>query len=130
MPEHEDVDPLRLPDAAVVVRGGLMFPADLETGALTHYDEFGRYALSVYSLPGRTGDEIAVLVPLPHSKIRESTVGRLRAAGYEVVPSPGPPGHADLRVPNPPSRGDWQALDALFDPPRPNPAARKETNGS
>ena len=100
-----------------------MEPAVLETNAQTYYDEFGEYALSVYSLPGRSADEIALLASLPHAKIRASTVGRLRAAGYRVVPSPGPPGHADLELPDPPTEDDWRALDALFDPPRRNSAA-------
>jgi hypothetical protein len=129
MPRHEDAELHSLPDDAVVLRGGLMLPRDLDTGALTHYDEFGEYALSVYALPGRTADEIAILVPLRHSKIRQSTVGRLREGGYEVVPSPGPPGHADLKLPSPPTEDDWKTLDALFDPPRLNPAARGEIHG-
>lgn len=83
-----------------------MEPGVLATNANTHYDEFGVYALSVYSTPGLDADEIARRVPLPHSKIRESTVGRLRSRGYDVVSSPGPPGHADLKLPDPPTEDD------------------------
>ena len=122
MPEAEGVLPKRLPDDAVVVRGGLMLRADLVLGAQAHFDSEGIHALSVYSAPGRTAAEIAVGVPLRHSKIRTSTVGRVRAAGYEVVSSPGPSGHADLLLPTPPTENDWSALDSAFDPPRPNPA--------
>jgi hypothetical protein len=125
MPEAEDVSPERLPDDAVVVRGGLMIAADLVLGAQSHFDARGIYALSVFSVPGISADEIARGVPLPHSMIRESTTGRLRAAGYEVVRSPGPPGHADLMLPNPPTDDDWRALDAAFDPPRPNPTTMR-----
>lgn len=102
-----------------------MLPADLVLGAQAHFDSEGVHALSVYSVPGRTAAEIAVGVPLRHSKIRTSTVGRVRAAGYEVVSSPGPPGHADLVLPTPPTEDDWSALDSAFDPPRPNPATMR-----
>ena len=73
-----------------------MNASDLELSAQSHFDTQGFYALSVFSLPGISADVIAVRVPLRHSKIRESTVGRIRSAGYEVVSSAGPPGHADL----------------------------------
>lgn len=115
-----------LPDSAVVVRGGLMQPADLAVGAESQFDLEGFYALSVFSVPGRTADEIATGVPLPHSAIRESTVGRVRAAGYDVAPSPGPPGHADLLFSAPPTEADWRTLDEIFDPPRPNPATMRD----
>ncbi len=125
MPEAEGDSFQRLPDDAVVVRGGLMSAADLSLGAQTHFDAEGAYALSVFSVPGKTADEIARGVPLPHSMIRESTVGRLRAAGYDVVSSLGPPGHADLILPNPPTDDDWQALDKTFDAARPSPATMR-----
>lgn len=122
MQDARGVPPDRLPDDAVVVRGGLMTAADLERSVQIHFDSEGSYALSVFSVPGARTDAIAVGVPLRHSKIRQSTVGRVRAAGYDVVSSAGPPGHADLVLPNPPTDEDWTALDAAFDPPCPNPA--------
>lgn len=112
----------RLPDDAVVVRFGLMAPGDLSLGAQTQFDTDGFYALSVCSAPGMTADELAVAAGLTHSMIRESTVGRLRAVGYDVVSSPGPPNHADLLLPEPPGDADWEALDRVFDAARPNPA--------
>lgn len=124
----QDVEGLaddHLPDDAVVVRGGLMLAADLELSAQSHFDLEGSYALSVFSAPGLSADEIAGRVPLRHSKIRQSTVGRIRSAGYEVVSSAGPPGHADLLLPHRPSDRDWHALDIAFDPPRANPATMR-----
>ena len=53
MPEAEGDSFQRLPDDAVVVRGGLMSAADLSLGAQTHFDAEGAYALSVCSVPGR-----------------------------------------------------------------------------
>lgn len=125
MPDAEGVLLERLPDDAIVVRGGLMLPSDLGLSAQSHFDVEGFHALSVYSVPGMTADEIAVGVPLRHSKIRASTVGRVRAAGYDIVRSPGPPGHADLVLPTPPADHDWSALDRIFDPPRLNPATMR-----
>ena len=122
MPNAEGVSLDRLPDDSVVVRGGLMLPADLALGAQSHFDSERFYALSVYSIPGMTAHEIAAGVPLRHSKIRASTVGRVRSAGYDIVSSPGPPGHADLVLPTPPTDHDWSTLDRVFDPPQLNPA--------
>lgn len=99
-----------------------MIPVDLALSAQSQFDVEGVYALSVFSAPGMTADEIAEGVPLRHSMIRESTAGRLRAVGYDVVSSSGPPGHADLILRDSPTDADWQALDEAFDAARPNPA--------
>ena len=95
---------------------------DLALSAQSQHDIEGFHALSVFSAAGKTADDIAIGVPLAHSMIRVSTVGRLRDAGYDVVSSPGPPGHADLVFSRPPSDDDWRRLDECFDPARPNPA--------
>jgi hypothetical protein len=114
-----------LPDEAVVVRGGVMNPKDLEVSAHSHFDEFGAYALSVHSRAEMSADEISAFAGIPHGKIRETTVGALRGAGYSVVPSEQHgPAHADLQLPYPPSSSDWQALDDAFSEPRPNPTRR------
>ena len=44
----------RLPDEAVVVRGGLSTPDTLHMTALAHHDRFGAFAISVRSLTGMT----------------------------------------------------------------------------
>ena len=90
----------------------------------------GIFGLSVCSLPGRTADAIATIVGtdrLPHTWMRESTVGRLHEAGFDVVPT-GWRGHATLMLPNPPTDDDWNRLEAAFDKPRDNPVARKGRN--
>jgi hypothetical protein len=125
MPDEERAPLDRLPDDAVVVRGGLMLPADLVVSAQSHFDAEGFYALSVYCVPGMTADEIAVGAKLSYSKVRVSTVGRIRSMGYNIVGSPGPPGHADLVLPTPPTDHDWTALERVFDPPGPNPATMR-----
>jgi hypothetical protein len=57
---------------------------------------------------------------LPHPQIRVTTVGKLRAAGYEVVLR-GKYGHALILLDDSPSDDDWPKLASLFDPARPNP---------
>ncbi len=101
-----------------------MEPRTLEVNALTHYDAFGEYALSMWSLPGADVATIAATADLPHSVVRTSTVGRIRAAGYELVRSEPPPAHADLKLPNPPTDDDWATIRGAFDDPIPNPHQR------
>lgn len=96
---------------------------DLEVAAETHFAEFEEYALSVFCVPGCGRDEIAQIAQQPHSVIRESTVEQIREAGYDLVPSPWfGEGHADLKLPTPPSAEDWQRLDEVFSEPVPNVA--------
>lgn len=87
--------------------------------------------MSVYSIPGLDARQIAALrvgsEGLPHGEIRESTVGRVREAGYHVTLSEKEgyaEGHCDLIVPWEPSNEDCDKLLRLFDKKRPNPAKR------
>jgi hypothetical protein len=102
-----------------------MEPRTMETNAATHYDEFGEYALSVWSLPGADVATIAAAANLPHSVIRVSTARRIRAAGYELVRSEPPPSHVDLKLPNPPTSQDWETIRSIFDEPITNPYRRQ-----
>lgn len=105
-----------------------MTDESMATNANTHFDKYGEYALSVYSRPHLTAGQIAAVAGVPHNQMRVSTAGRIRAAGYDVVPSEQHgPAHADLPLPDPPTANDWAALQAAFDPPSPNPA-RKATS--
>jgi len=98
-----------------------MRPEDLEITTATHFAEYGEYALSVFAEDGLDTEEIAQVAELPHGVIRESTVERIREAGYEVVPSTWiARGHADLKLPNPPSDEDWRRLEEVFSEPKPN----------
>src|SRR5438552_2320289 len=104
--EAEGTSPL-LPSKAIVIRGGVMEPRTMEINAYTAYDETGEYSLSVASLPEADIDTIARVANLPYPQVRVSSVGRIRAAGYEVVPSEPPPAHADLRLGGIPTDQDW-----------------------
>jgi hypothetical protein len=103
----------------------------LRISAEANYRDEGLYAVSMWSLPGLDAADIAREVgteELPHGQIRASTVGRLRAAGFEVVrsePVPGrAPGHVDVILARPLTEEAADALRAEFDPGQPNPVAR------
>ena len=116
----------RLPDAAVIARGGESSPPTLHKSALAEHDDSGTLGISAVSRPDMTADEIAFLGEIPHPKLRETTVGALRAAGYDVIPDEPPPGHALITLPAIPADEDYVAISDLFGPTRPNPAFRKE----
>jgi hypothetical protein len=119
-----------LPDDALVVRGGVMEPRVMQVGAETHYEDCGEFAISVASLPDASIEDITRMALLANNQIRVSTVGRIRACGYEVVPSEPPPAHADLKLPNPPTDDDWETLRSIFDDPIPNPHPRPKVRSN
>jgi hypothetical protein len=120
-PETSD-EPPRLPESAVVMRGGLSTPDTLRKTALAHHDEKGAFAISVASLPTEDGDRLAFLAGFRHARIRETTVGRLREDGYDVVPDPPPEWHALITLPRLPADEDWTRVSEAFGPPRLNPS--------
>ncbi len=109
-----------LPGESVLVRGGVATAQNLASGAFRHFRDCGVYAISLWSVPGLDGDEIARVAReqsedhLPHRQMQTSTVGRLRTYGYELVPT-GPDGHYSLMLPSPPTDVDWDNLMAAFD---------------
>jgi hypothetical protein len=123
-----------LPDGAVVVKGGVLGDPDgLRESAQDYFDETEReagegiYGVSVCSLPERDAKEILLAIPkskrLPHSKIRQATVGALRACGYDVSPS-GWFGHATLKLMDLPTEDDWRTLNETFAQPERNPVRK------
>ncbi|MGH2353892.1 MAG: hypothetical protein ACRDJN_19985 [Chloroflexota bacterium] len=115
----------RLPDDALVVRGGLMTPESIQEAADLEPD--GTFGLSVQSAPGMTPRDLAREGDLPHSKIRVSSVGRIRSLGpgFDVIPTAGPGRHGTLTIPSRPvSVDDAQKITGAFDEPIPNPARR------
>jgi len=103
----------RIPDDALVVRGGRNAPADLRRGMGTHPS--GVTGISVESAAGATVDELAAA--LPHNQIGVTTVGAVRAAGGDVVRTSGRnPHHATLVGLSP------EKASRLLTPTRPNPA--------
>lgn len=105
--------PNRLPDEALVVRGGRNTPEQIEAGIGQHPS--GVVGVSVESAPGLTVAELAA--NLPHGRVGVTTVGKVRAAGGDVIPTSGrSPNHATLTG-LPPAE-----ISRLLTPTEPNPA--------
>jgi hypothetical protein len=103
----------RLPDAAFVVRGGRNEAEDLRRGTARHPS--GIVGVSVESAPGLSVTQLASLIP--HRRIGVTTVGAVRAAGGDVIPTSGrSPNHATLTGVGP------DEATRLLTPTVPNPA--------
>lgn len=107
------------------MRGGLSAPLTLAKNVLEHHDDpsntRGDFAISACSLPDTSADDLARTCRVPHPRIRETTVGRLRAAGYDVVRDEPPEGHALIMLPRLPTDRDYVSISELFGPPRLSP---------
>jgi hypothetical protein len=103
-----------LPDNALVVRGGGNTPEHVRKGMGTHPS--GVTGVSVESAPGATVEELSG--PIPHTKIGVTTVGRVRAAGGDVIRTRGrSANHATLTGLTP------EQISGLLTPTVPNPSA-------
>src|SRR5207237_174916 len=82
-----------LPNDAWVVRGGKNRPEDIERGTAIHPS--GVAGVSVESAAGASVEQLATAIP--HGQIGVTTVGKVRAAGGDVIPTSGrSPHHATL----------------------------------
>jgi hypothetical protein len=118
-----------LPDDALVVRGGQNMPENFARGSGVTVAADGRLdGVSVNSaaeigLPELTAPNPATGYPgIPHRRIGVTSVGAVRAAGGQVVPSPRRtnPYHATLSGLTP------KKASELFSPTVPNPASDLE----
>jgi hypothetical protein len=101
-----------LPNEALVVRGGRNTPEQIQKGMGTHPS--GVTGVSVESAPGLTVEELAVNIL--HGQIGVTTVGRVRAAGGDVIRTRGrSPNHATLTGLTP------EQISDLLTPTKPNP---------
>jgi hypothetical protein len=83
----------RIPDEALVVRGGRNHPEDLRRGTRSHPS--GVTGASVESAEGLSLEELAQAIP--HGQVGVTTVGAIRAAGGDVVRTSGrSPHHATV----------------------------------
>jgi hypothetical protein len=94
-----------LPDDALVVRGGANLPESFAQGSGVTVDATGKVqGVSVNAVPGLTVKELtasnaqAGYPGIPHNQVGVTTVGRIRALGGVVDPSPRKknPHHATL----------------------------------
>lgn len=102
----------KIPDEALVVRGGRNLPSDLRRGTGTHPS--GVTGVSVECSEVAPLDELAAA--LPHAQIGRTTVRAIRAAGGDVVRTSGrSPYHATLIGLDP------EEASRLLMPTMPNP---------
>jgi hypothetical protein len=83
----------RIPDEALVVRGGRNYPADLQRGTQTHPS--GVTGVSVECAEGLSLAELGAAIP--HGQVGVTTVGVIRALGGDVLRTSGrSPHHATV----------------------------------
>jgi hypothetical protein len=113
-----------LPDDALVVRGGQNLPENFAQGSGVMVDAGGKVqSVSVNAAPGLSVKELtapdsqAGYPGVPHNHVGVTTVGKVRALGGNVVPSPRKkhPNHATLSGLTPEQASD------LFRPTVKNP---------
>ncbi|MBD2307463.1 flavoredoxin [Chroococcidiopsis sp. FACHB-1243] len=103
----------RIPDEALVVRGGRNRPEDIRRGIGTHPS--GVSGISVECAVGLLVEELAATIP--HGQIGVTMVGKVRLAGGDVVRTSGrSSNHATLTGLTP------EQISKLLTPTFPNPA--------
>ena len=106
----------RIPDEALVVRGGRNRPEDIRRGTGTHPS--GVTGISVECTLGLSVKELAINIP--HGQVGVTTVGEVRKAGGDVIRTSGrSPHHATLSGLTP------EKISNLLTPINPNPARQQ-----
>jgi hypothetical protein len=118
-----------LPDDALVVRGGQSLPANFTQGSGVKVDVSGKLQeVSVNAAPGKSVQDLTApnaqtgYPGIPHNQVGVTTVGQVRAAGGDVVPTPtrANPYHAVLSGLTP------DQASKLFRPTIKNPIPRQK----
>ena len=108
-------------DAVVVVRAGLMRLEIVRRAASDAHEALGFHTVSVYLALNEPVEVLCRREPRlnRYRRVRLSAVGRLRRAGFALIPTFSLPHYSivfpDLADPT------LQRLEAAFDPPVPNP---------
>jgi hypothetical protein len=106
----------RIPDEALVIRGGHNLPDDIRRGTGTHPS--GITGISVECALGSSVEELAAVIP--HGKLGCTTVGEIRQAGGDVIRTSGKsPNHATLVGLTP------EQISSLLTPTIPKPRQTK-----
>jgi len=117
----------RLPDEAIVVRAGIMELRDLRKNVEDHYvtvlteEAREEWAMSVYCIPDKSAEYIAQKARKLNPKMCVSTVGEIRAAGYDVRSDWEEDGHSNVMFDTQPDDKDLLAVKSAFSDPVPNP---------
>lgn len=108
-------------DVVVVIRGGEMTGEFIRRTASDAHEELGIYAVSVFLTLDAAVEELCALEPflVRYGKVRLSTVGRLRARGFPLIPTLDRP-HYDIVLPDL-DDPTLLRLDECFDPAVKNP---------
>lgn len=118
----------RLPDDALVVRGGQNLPENFSDGSGVAQDDGGK--LHGVSVNAATGASVSQLTApndkgykgIPNNRVGCTTVGEIRRLGGDVVPSPSRanPNHATLSGLTP------EQASGLFTPTVKNPNGKRK----
>jgi len=106
-----------------MIRAGIMTPESVWRTATDSFEEFGAYLVSVEAVLDGTVAETcrrSLRIGDRYGKVRLSTAGRLRSAGFALLATFGLP-HFDVALPDL-SDEVIKRLDACFDDPVRNPA--------
>ena len=110
-------------DEALIVRGGVLagIPQVVES-FVSCEARWGFYAISVFGADGLSMKQVIARNPnlQDYRKVRISTAGRIRSAGFSVVPT-FDPDHQSIKFPVCPSDMQVEDLVSVFDPPVANP---------
>lgn len=103
-----------------MLRGGLMVLETLCGSVKESIEEDGYYNLCFWGENNMTIEEIARASLIRNGQMRVSTVGRVRALGYEpYATDPWP--HLEVRFEAEPTDDELEALVRAFEEPIPNP---------
>lgn len=90
-------------DAAVIIRAGIMARDSVVRAATTSFDNHGFYGVSVFAAIEMTIEELVARTPElsrdRYRQLRQSTVGKLRMAGYALLATLERP-HFDIVLPD------------------------------
>lgn len=109
-------------DTVVIIRAGVMAPEPVRRTARDAFEDFGLYLVSVEAVLEGTIDATCRTSPRIgdlYGKIRLSTAGRLRGAGFVLLATFDRP-HYDVALPEV-SDAVIDRLDRCFDAAIPNP---------
>ena len=114
--QEEPVIAEKIPDEALVIRGGANRAVDIQRGIATHPS--GVTGVSVQSAAGISSAELAAAIP--HGQVGVTTVEEVRKAGGDVIRTSGrSPYHATLTGLSP------EQISTLLTPTIPNPARER-----
>ena len=113
-------------DDVICVRGGVVDPSKTLRRAKIDEPRLGHPGVSIAcGAPGSTLDEIVAAAEIPHGKVRTTTAGRIREAGFPIHRAGRWP-HCTVDLSGAADDAGAQRLADCFDEAIPNPRASRE----